>query len=153
MNKELRNEAKAHGKTTLLYKELRNEIASQTAAINDITKEKQKQNTSRSFAQASFDFLQTQQGFASNLLGNLIPTGATGGLVGGSPVKDALNPQAAFADGQTKSGPTSGQAQTTNGLLGAILNQLKTLNGDNVAPEATRQNRGQRSVMDGVGGG
>lgn len=136
---------------TNAYKEIRNAIAEQNAALKELNQEKQK---GQSFAQASFEFLQTQQGFASNLLGNLIPQGATAGLVGGqTPVQDALTPVAGFADGQAKSGPTAGQAQTTNGLLGAILIQLKHLNGDNSAPEAQRQNRGQRAVMDGVGGG
>ncbi len=129
------------------WKRLRNEIAEENAAIKALNKEKQSQKNL--FGEMTFQFLQDQQGFASNLLGNLIPTSAAGGLVGGgSAVDQALNPVSAFADGQSKSGPTSGQAQTTNGLLGSILQQLKTLNGDNVAPEATRQNSWQRSTMD-----
>lgn len=151
LNRDLKNEAKLHGKTTVAYKEIRNEIAAQNAAIAEITKEKQKQG--QSFAQASFEFLQAQQGFASSLLGNLIPSGATGGLVGGSSVPSALAPVAGFSDSQSKSGPTSGQAQTTNAVLLRILDQLKILNGDNSAPEARKQNTSQRSVMDGVGGG
>ncbi len=111
-----------------------------------MNKERNKQKNL--FAQATFDFLQAQQGFASNLLGNLIPSGATGGLVGGSPVSNALTPAAGFADGQSKSGPTSGQAQTTNGILARILEQLKVLNGSQAAPEANRQAAWQRSTMD-----
>lgn len=151
LNKDLQAEKKAHGTTTILYKQIALEIARQNAAKKDIQGEV---NKGRSFAQETFEFLQTQQGFASNLLGNLIPTGATGGLVGGgAPVSAALTPVAGLADGQSKSGPTAGQAQTTNSILLGILNQLKVLNGDMTAPEAQRQNRGQRAVMDGVGGG
>ena len=119
--------------------------------MDEIRKEKQKSN--QSFAQATFEFLQAQQGFASNLLGNLIPSGATGGLVGGGSVQGALAPVSAFADGQSKSGPTAGQAQTTNGLLVAILAQMKELNGETKAPEAKRQRAHSWTLMDGVGGG
>jgi hypothetical protein len=119
----LKTEAKTHGRTTLQYKEIRNEIAAQTAAINDITKEKQKQNIAQSISRSAFEFLQTQQGFASNLLGNLIPSGATGGLVGGSrgAVAGALNPQASAADGQAKSGPTAGQANSKIAIMTRIM--------------------------------
>ena len=156
--KQLKKEQAKTKEGTNEWKQLRNDIAEQTAAIDALNKEKKKQaeavKAGQSFAQASFDFLQAQQGFASNLLGNLIPSGATGGLVGGgSPVQSALTPVSSFADGQSKAGPTAGQAQTTNAILTGILNQLKQLNGDNLTPEAQRQNRGQRSVMDGIGGG
>lgn len=150
LNKDLAAEKKLHGTSTVLYKEIAVEIARQNEAKKQIQAEAQK---GQSFAQATFEFLQTQQGFASNLLGNLIPTGATGGLVGGGSVQGALTPVAGAADGQAKAGPTAGQAQTTNSILHGILQQLKILNGDNTAPEAQRQNRGQRAVMDGVGGG
>ncbi len=151
---QLRKEQALTKKGTLEWKQLRNDIAAQNKAIADLNAEKKKQKDL--FGQASFDFLQAQQGFASNLLGNLIPSGATGGLVGGaagSPVQAGLTPQAGFAAASAQTGPTAGQAQTTNGLLGAVLQQLKILNGTQDAPEASRQNYKQRAIMDGVGGG
>lgn len=149
---KLKEELALVKKGTVAYKEIRNEIAAQNKAIADMNAEKRKQG--QSFAQASFEFLQAQQGFASNLIGNLIPGGATGGLVGGgSPVQAALTPAAGLADGQSKSGPTSGQAQTTNAVLLRILDQMKILNGSRAAPEAWNQYAAQQAVMDGVGGG
>ena len=151
LNKALEAERKAHGKSTVAYKEIRNEIARQNAAKKEIVAERTK---GQSFAQASFEFLQSQQGFASNLLGNLIPQGATAGLVGGGgAVQGALNPQAAFSDGQGRSTPTSGQVQTTNAVLLRILDQMKILNGSRAAPEAWNQYAAQNAVQDGVGGG
>lgn len=145
--KQLQEQQALVKKGTVAWKELRNQIAQQNAAIAEVTKEKQKENNAA--GQANFEFLQAQQGFASSLLGNLIPRGATGGLVGGgAPVQAALQPQAGVAEGKSRSGVTSGQAQTTNAILGGILQQLKILNGDNVAPEARRQNAWQNATMD-----
>lgn len=59
-------------------KEIRNEIAEQRKAIEGIAEERKKM-----FAEMAFAFLTTQQGFAANLLGNLLPGGAAGGAVGG----------------------------------------------------------------------
>lgn len=151
LNKELAAEAKAHGKTTVAYKEIRNQIAEQQKALDEITKAKQQANNA--LGKAEFEFLQAQQGFASNLLGNLIPGGATGGLVGGGAVQSALNPISAFADGQGRTGPTSGQAQTTNSILMGILQQLKVLNGTQATPEANWQAKQSLSSLDGIGGG
>jgi TP901 family phage tail tape measure protein len=152
LEKALAEEARLHGKNTVAYKEIRNQIAQETAAINEIRKEKQKENNAA--GQANFEFLQAQQGFASSLLGNLIPRGATGGLVGGgAPVQAALQPQAGVAEGKSRSGVTSGQAQTTNAILLGILGQLKELNGGQKAPEAAKQFAAQQSTFDGVGPG
>ena len=148
----LRKEQALVKRGTVEWKKLRNDIAEQQKAIDEITNVKKESN--RSFAQATFEFLQSQQGFASNLLGNLIPQGATAGLVGGGgAVQGALNPQAAFSDGQGKSTPTSGQVQTTNAVLLRILDQMKILNGSRAAPEAWNQYAAQNAVQDGVGGG
>jgi hypothetical protein len=109
--------------------------------------EKKKQN--QALATATFEFLQAQQGFASNLLGNLIPGGATGGLVGGgSPVQSALQPVASAADGRSQTGPTAGQGNATNHILTQILQQLKQINGSQAAPEANRQRAGQNAIFD-----
>lgn len=148
LNKDLAAEAKAHGKTTVAYKKIRNEIAAQNAALKEIRQERQK---GQSFAQATFEFLQAQQGFASNLMGNLIPRGATSGLVGG--VQGALTPVAGAAEARSQSGITAGQGNATNSLLVQILNQLKEMNGETKAPEARKQRAHSWSLMDGVGGG
>ncbi len=149
----LRKEQKLVKAGTIAYKQIRNDIAEQNAAIAALQAEKKKQNNA--LASAEFDFLQTQQGFASNLLGNLIPTGATGGLVGGTgggsgSVQTALTP---VADTSGKSGPTSGQANATNHILNQILSQLKQINGGTQAPEARQWMAWQNATMDGVGGG
>lgn len=149
LQKALMEEARLHGKTTVAYKEIRNQIAQERAALDEIRKEKQKSN--QSFAQATFEFLQAQQGFASNLLGNLIPGGATAGLVGGG-VQQALQPVAGAAEARSQSGITAGQGNATNNLLLRILEQLKELNGEQKAPEARRQMRQQTALMDGPGG-
>ncbi len=153
---QLKKEQASVKRGTNEWKNLRNEIADQVAAIDALNKEKQKQNAAiksgQSFAKASFDFLQAQQGFASNLLGNLIPSSATGGLVGGGsgPVQTALTP---VADTSSKSGPTAGQANATNHILQQILQTLKAINGTTQAPEARQWMAWQNAQMDGVGGG
>jgi TP901 family phage tail tape measure protein len=60
-------------------KRLRNLIAQQQKAIDDLRKQNDDRNNA--FAQLTFSFLTTQQGFAANLLGNLLPFGAFGGTV------------------------------------------------------------------------
>jgi TP901 family phage tail tape measure protein len=130
-------------------KENRNERARIRKEIEDILKEdKQEKEEGRSAQQFFFENLQAQQGFASNLLGNLIPAGQTAGLVGmpspGTGIKTAANVQ----EGKAGGGPTAGQASTTNELLLRIERQLKVLNGANAAPEATRQRATGSSVMD-----
>ena len=76
----LEDQIKHEKGNTNKIKELRNEIARQRQAIREATnEEKKRQSDSR---ELFFQFLQTQQGFAANLLGNLIPGFATAGLVG-----------------------------------------------------------------------
>jgi TP901 family phage tail tape measure protein len=172
LQRQLAAEAEAHGKNTLLYKQIRNEIASEKAALDDLRSEQDAATDSaRSFRQATFEFLQAQQGFAANLLGNLIPSSATAGLVGNAglaapvgasapppgtgvvPIDFGLGAQAAVTEAKQTGGPTSGQAQTTNGLLGMIYRELVALNDGEKTPEATRQRKRSNAVMDGVGGG
>lgn len=106
-----------------------------------------------------FSQLQAQQGFAANLLGNLIPEGQTAGLVGvPSPAVQvnlgaALGAAAGVAEGRSKTGPTAGQASTTNELLSQILSQLKVLNQTTDAPEAINNRKSGAAYMDGIGGG
>jgi len=69
-------------KNTIEYLELQRDEAAEQKAINDLTGQIKK--TAEASAKMQFAFLQTQAGFAANLLGNLIPMGATGGLLGGT---------------------------------------------------------------------
>lgn len=84
--KALQDQIKHEKGNTNKIKELRNEIARQRQAIKEATDEQNKKNQARDAF--NFSFLQTQAGFAANLLGNLIPLGATGGLVGGTSGKN-----------------------------------------------------------------
>lgn len=144
-------------------KENRNEIARINKEIEDIRGETKKSGDA--FKQLTFSFLQTQQGFAANLLGNLIPGGATGGLVGGSsPAGQVTNPltedrfptggikaEAGIAEAKGR-GFSQGQGDTTNQLLRRILAALNALNGRASHPEARYQNRVAGSNMDMIGG-
>jgi hypothetical protein len=137
-------------------KENRNEIARIRKEIEEITKEQEEAGKAagKSAQQFFFEQLQAQQGFASNLLGNLI-TGPTAGLVG-VPSPTDTQPPGRGADAASKSasgraGPTSGQANTTNALLERILDQLKSLNGTRAHPEATHQRAVGAPGMDGAG--
>lgn len=68
-------------KGTIEYRRLRNLIAEQQRAIEELTAQQKDKNNAAN--EMGFAFLQAQSGFVANLLGNLIPGGATGGLVGG----------------------------------------------------------------------
>jgi hypothetical protein len=134
-------------------KENRNEIARIRKEIEEITKEQEEAGKAagKSAQQFFFEQLQAQQGFASNLLGNLI-TGPTAGLVGVPSPAGAPPPgrqvDAAAKAASGRAGPTSGQANTTNTLLERILDQLRHLNGEQDHPEATHQRRVGRGSMD-----
>ena len=124
-------------KGTLEWKRLRNEIAEQQQAIEDARKQNEKgKEQGKTFAQSAFEFLQTQQGFAANLLGNLIPGFATGGLVGNTspsgqgPTAGLKDPQervsqAAAVSGARDRGVRPIQVDTTNQLLRQILHALQ----------------------------
>ena len=117
--------------------------------------EKEKE-TGQERQQFFFEQLQAQQGFASNLLGNLIPSDATAGLVGVPPPPPGpgvgIGVAASIQQGKDGRGPTAGQASATNDLLLRILEQLKTLNGADANPEAKRQRQIQHASMDTVYG-
>ena len=143
-------------KGTNEWKRLRNEIAEQQQAIKETKGQaQQNQDDGQSAQQFFFEQLQAQQGFAANLLGNVIPADMTAGLVGvpsptgpGESISLAANVQ----QGKDTRGPTSGQASTTNVLLERILSQLKALNRAGSAPEADRQRKAGNAIMDGGGG-
>jgi TP901 family phage tail tape measure protein len=68
-------------KGSLEYKRLTLEIEQERKAIRELN-EAQKKLTD-DFKALQFEFLQTQQGFASNLLSNILPTATFAGTVGG----------------------------------------------------------------------
>lgn len=80
--KALEDQIKHEKGNTNKIKELRNEIARQKQAIKEVDKEAK--GRLDAFQKLSFTFLQTIAGFNANLIGNLIPFSASGGLVGGS---------------------------------------------------------------------
>lgn len=161
---DLRKEAKLHGKTTLRYKEIRNEIARQRAALDDLAGESEGTTAAAFF----FSQLQAQAGFVSNLLGNLIPKNQTAGLVGvpsaaaaagkGLPppgtgtVDIGFGADAAAAQGRALVSPTAGQASTTNEILRRILHQLQMLTRSTESPEAIFQEKMGAAIMSGGGG-
>ena len=149
----LKKELKEVKKGTNAWKELRNAIAEQQQAIKDA--QEQNKQTGQTVQQSQFSFLQTQQGFAANLLGNLIPGFATGGLVGGSGQQSAgdLRQSAEGAGALTRDrGVRPVQVDTTNAILRRILAALNNLNGRASHPEARYQNRVAGSNMDTIGG-
>lgn len=139
-------------KGSLQRKRLILELRRAQEELKEITQEKEKTNE---FADQAFKFLQTQQGFASNLLGNLIPGFATGGLVGGSQAQ-APTPtsqlQAESAVSRT-AGPTFGQAATEVDILKEMLRVLKNIQSGRAHPEAGFERVLSSAVMDGQGGG
>jgi TP901 family phage tail tape measure protein len=152
---QLRKEARELKLTGNALKENRNEIARIQAEIDEINKaEKDAGKSARqSAAEFFFEQLQAQQGFAANLLGNLIPRDQTAGLVGG-PAPPTERPERGIAtaqavvDGRQATGPTAGLQNTTNDLLQRILQQLRILNGSYDAPEAIHQKKVGSGSMD-----
>lgn len=128
------------------------DLAQRKQALKDL--QKQNEDTSKAAKSFAFSFLQTQQGFAANLLGNLIPGFATGGLVGGGngaaaaagdPLRQvaggfeqprgSVEGMAAVA-GSRDRGVRPVQVDTTNQLLRRILAALQGRPGH---PEAHHQ--------------
>lgn len=100
-----------------------------------------------------FSQLQAQQGFAANLMGNLI-TGPTDGLVGvpSDNLAGGIRRESAAAEGRAALGPTSGQTNTEIDVLRRILSELRRLNGSYDSPEAITQKKSSQAIMDGIGG-
>lgn len=159
ITKELVRLKNAGKKNTVAWLELKAQQAEEIAAINDLANQAKTEGQSGQTAQQFFfEQLQAQQGFAANLLGNLIPRDMTAGLVGvPSPaalpqVGAGIGAAAGAAQGRARTGPTSGQVSTTNDILLRILNELKTVNKDGSAPEAAYNRKLGTSIMDGGGG-
>ena len=146
---KLKNEGK---KGTIAWLELKAQQAEEIAAMNEVSS--QQKDEGGAAQKFFFEQLQAQQGFAANLLGNLIPAGMTAGLVGvpspaaAAAVDTGVRGRAAEEHGRGRAGPTSGQAQTTNDILLRILAELKDLTGESKNPEAKSQRAKQMAVMD-----
>ncbi len=138
------------------------DLAQRNAAIKK-TQEEQKKGSQ--LQQSMFNFLQTQQGFAANLLGNLIPGFATRGLVGnastaasgpaaGAGFPGALSPEehgfgvqgAAAVAGSRGATVRPVQVDTTNQLLRQILGALQGKK--NPAPETVYNRYVATSLLD-----
>lgn len=135
---------------TVAWKQLRNQIAEQRQAIADLKKERGKQQQDvESFRKQEFQFLTEQQGFASQLAGNLLSgaiptTTATGGGVSTLRVPPIRPPSTAAAAQALREranrGATAGQMTILISAVNktnALLNDLKAGVGH---PEA-RSNR------------
>ena len=139
------------------------DLAQQEKALRDLKGQTDKSKTAQQqLAEAQFSFLQAQQGFAANLLGNLIPLGATGGLVGGSsgqataqfptaPLPGAAGQTGAQnitrrglsdfqkARADTVAGPTRAGQNTEVALLREAVRLLREMHRGNQHPEATHR--------------
>jgi hypothetical protein len=169
---ELRKLAAQHKKNTVEWLRLKVAEAEEQKAIEEL--EAQTKTRNNAAREAIFEFLQAQQGFAANLLGNLIPGFATSGLVGGSGgqggeaaavprptgerpggVQGAPTPErgvqgeAAKAEGRER-GVSAGQGSTQIQLLRDIKRLLVLLNSRTGHPEAKQQKRTSNAAMDGV---
>lgn len=131
-------------------KRLRLELAQAQKELEDLRKQEKKRGDA--FKELTFQFLQTQQGFAANLLGNLIPQGATAGLVGnvspgGVPPSREVEREAQIREGRDR-GVSSGQGSTQIQILRQILHALQALNGRAGHPEARYQRATGSATMD-----
>ncbi len=146
----------------VLKKQLQLDIAQQRKAIDDLRKEQAKKNEAS--RQLQFEFLQAQQGFAANILSNLLPTSAVAGTVGGGAISTATNIGPGPADFATAahqrgrpigdltstSATTGGPAGVTSGQFSALLHiaraqlvVLQRLAGVSASPEANHQSSWQ----------
>lgn len=157
---KLKNDTK---RGTVAWKELRNAIAEERAAIKELKGEKEDEG--RDLASLQFEFLQSQRGFFANFFGNVLPIGSTAGLVGnvetgtaaitaataatagnkpdiphGAAV--ATGPQGplsqAAARAEARGGPTRGQAATEVELLRQVVMLLSQIAARDKNPEAKR---------------
>lgn len=142
------NQQIAHAKRgTLEWKRLRNERAQEQQAIKDLRKVNSK--LKQDFLSMQFEFLQTQSGFVSNLLSNILPSAALAGTVGGGSISTPTsvgsgNRPTKLDQGLHTASQTGGQRGATAGQLGTLitisrhqLQILMRLAGQRQHPEAT----------------
>ena len=172
--RQLREAQKAAGRRSLEYKRLRNRIAEERKAIAELRKEQAKAGDEAK--QMFFTFLQTQQGFAANLFGNLIGAPSAGGLVGntspaaavatpgrgpsgpqgvldrraGTTPAQAVSAQASVSSAQEGRGISRGQASTLVHLMRQQIRILKDIHRDQGHTEArTRRIQARTSTETG----
>jgi len=105
--------------------------------------------TQAAFKELAFEFLTTQQGFAANLFGNLIPTSATGNLVSpGAAAQPASRVNQAAALAQTQQGFSKSEVATELDLLRMMLAELKAIRSGKAFPEATYQRHQTAGTME-----
>jgi hypothetical protein len=158
--RELRREQAATKRGTVEWKKLRNEIAAEQAAIKELRK--QQADRQKEFQTLSFGFLQAQQGFASSLLSNILPTSALAGTVGGSTslaittptsperqrppdVGAGLGAQAAIS--ASPRAVSASQMGTLIAISRQMLVVLERLSGAKDHPEATSQRIAATTTM------
>ena len=159
----LEAQIRAHKGETLKILQLRTAIAEQRKALKELTDEVE--DRQKAFQELSFQFLQQQQGFAANLLGNLIPGGATSGLVGGgggsqtqvslpSQVAALPKPDVGIGVEAGIQGSRGGVTQTQFSVLIDLTRQMvRILQGarsDVQAPEARYNTSTGRASMDSI---
>jgi TP901 family phage tail tape measure protein len=159
--KALQDEIRAAKGDTLRILQLRTEIARERQALKEL--EEEVTDRGKAFKELSFAFLQAQQGFAANLFGNLIPGGATGGLVGNverapqvAPFRPTTTPEAGIGieaglDAARGQGISQGQFSVLIDLTRQIVRILGGVRTDNQAPESRYNLAVQRAQMDGPG--
>jgi hypothetical protein len=156
---------------TAEWKKLRNEIAQERKAIKDLRGEADKARAD--LLAMEFEFLQTQSGFAANVLSNILPASTIAGTVGGGistpaglgggataaqvkvPAADFATavhkrPQAASATAQGGRGATAGQMSQLIHIQTQTLHVMMRLVGQGTHPEATHQRRSVAVSMDTV---
>jgi hypothetical protein len=162
------NQQIAHTKKgTLEWKRLRNERAQEEAAIKDLRKQNDKLREDLQAMQ--FEFLQTQSGFAANVLSNILPTDVVAGTVGGSAISTTTpvprgdsgqiqrRGQGDFGAGTASAtaaggrGASAGQMSTLISISRQQLAILARLSGRNAHPEATNQRIHEAAAMDFIG--
>jgi hypothetical protein len=162
------NQQIAHTKKgTLEWKRLRNERAQEEAAIKDLRKQNDKLREDLQAMQ--FEFLQTQSGFAANVLSNILPTDVVAGTVGGSAISTTTpvprgdsgviqrRGQGDFGAGTASAtaaggrGASAGQMSTLISISRQQLAILAKLSGRQAHPEATNQRIREAAAMDFIG--
>jgi hypothetical protein len=157
---------------SLQRKRLILELRQAQRELRELRDEQRKLGDERS--RLAFEFLRTQQGFAANLLSNLIPLGAAGGLVGNISPTGAPNAtggaggRALFPEGQPRiglpgdelssaanraaaqagRGQTQGQGDTQISLLRTMVRILREIERGQGFPEARRQRSAMGGSMD-----
>ncbi len=139
-------------KTSIEYKRLKNEIAREKAAIRELKEEQKDKNdeAKNAFKEFAFGILQNQQGFAANLLGNLLPSNA-GGAVGGvaTPAPAAqISTAGALSESKGIQGFSNSQSATLLELTKQIVAELRALRGIEGHPEARHQRKNANAQMD-----